>query len=112
MLFRKLADEVIAKVSALAGGAIGGLIGGQIGAALGALAGWLTGWLMGKLTDAIIDIFDDDPFNPVTLELHHSRLHVTDEHGQARSSTSPVPGEYAVRYRWRVLEPRPQPVAR
>ena len=60
-ILRKFADEVAAKVVGAAGTVLGG--------AAGALIGWLVGWLAGKLMNLLIAWWEDDPFNPVTLEI-------------------------------------------
>jgi hypothetical protein len=100
-VLRKFADEVAAKVAAWLGGKVGTIFGGPLGTAAGALVGYLVGWLVGKFVNRMIAVWEDDPFNPRTLELI------------IPSATAPFnqpslvfhftgPGEYAVRYRWTV----------
>jgi hypothetical protein len=60
-ILRKFADDVAAKVVGAARTVLGG--------AAGALIGWLVGWLAGKLMNLLIAWWEDDPFNPVTLEI-------------------------------------------
>jgi hypothetical protein len=101
-LFRKFSEEVAAKIGALLGTAVGTAIGGPLGAAAGALIGWLVGWLMGKLVSFLVRAWEDDPFDPVNLEfiIPSATAHMSLD---SQVFHFKGPGEYAVRYRWQVL---------
>lgn len=64
-----LVKEAVSAATAAAIGAAVGSIAGPIGTALGAAIGALVGWILGELIAAIKEIWEDDVFGSVTLNV-------------------------------------------
>ena len=100
--FSETMDDIIQKLSKESAEKLAALIGSSVGASggpAGALIGLMVGWIVGKVVNAIVSAWEDDPFNPVTIEVivpaFDAKL-ATPE-GVVKFTG---PGEYAMRYRW------------
>ena len=99
----KLKEETIAKIGALIG-SVGG-VGGMI-------VGLIVGWAVGKVFQVMTRAWEDDAFEPQTLEV--VLLSSSASFGGRLVQPSQVvhfkgPGHYAMRYQWAVSRV-PQPV--
>lgn len=99
-IINKIAKEAIDKIVALIGAAIG-----SGGGPLGALIGLAVGWLVGKIVAKLIAIWEDDLFTPRTLEVVIPDANATSLPSQVFHARGP--GEYALRYQWKLLKSRP-----
>ncbi|MER8688002.1 hypothetical protein [Mesorhizobium sp. M1136] len=96
-IVNKVKDDAITYLSALIGTGTGSLAG-----PLGALVGLAVGYIVGKVIKGLVSAWEDDPFLPVTIEVH-----VPSSSANAGGPPSKVmnftgPGEYAVRYQWKL----------
>jgi hypothetical protein len=109
--FGETVKEIIAKVKEQAIEYLSALIGAQLGTAagpLGALVGAIVGYLVGKIVSKIISIWEDDPFEVRTLEVHLPSAHATFDGSLVQPSQVvrfTGPGHYAMRYQWRLTRP-------
>lgn len=104
--FSETVDEIIVKLKEELTQYISGIIIGSVaGGPLGAIIGLAVAYAVGKVIDYVVSVWEDDLFGPRTVEIIVPAANST-FNGQLATPGEVLhfngPGEYAMRYQWRV----------
>jgi hypothetical protein len=104
--FNETVNEIVNKIKKEATEYLAALIGAQIGASggvFGMIIGAIVGYVVGKAINAIVSVWEDDPFRPRTIEVIIPSADATFD-GKLTQPSQVIrftgPGEYAMRYQW------------
>ena len=104
---KKALSDFLSKAAGKMVGASAGAILGELAGPAGAAIGAVIGFIVGSLFDWIISLFDDDPFDPIPIQITLPSVH----HKWSGSTTSPTQlyfceafgGHYDMWFDWQLL---------
>jgi hypothetical protein len=105
-IFENLKAKVTTAVAGAVGAAVGGAVGSALGGVIGAAVGAVVGWVLGKLFEWLKELWEDDPFPPMTTACEIPDPHYMFGEDRATSPRSlqvkAYGGKYEFQVEWRL----------